>query len=148
MDASVTDSFEIIEPPLLEATIIESQNETCIVGDDGIATLGVTGGTPGYTYEWTDINAAVIDMDSIASGLSQGDYSAEVTDNNGCTVTVPVTILAPTPPIIDQLLDDAVSCPEDTDGTLTVQATPGSAPIDDPGGYVWSNVKRAKLSQI
>ena len=66
---------------MLEAVILEQINETCIVGNDGQVTLGVTGGTAPYAYSWSHDGMLT---DSIASGLSQGNYTVEVTDANGC----------------------------------------------------------------
>ncbi len=125
-------TFVVNEPQPLVASILEQVNETCVVGNDGSITIGVTGGTFPYTYNWShDANL----QDSIATGLTENSYSVDITDANGCTGMLTANILAPTPPAIVSLADDTVSCPEDTDGTLTVNATPGGAPI---AGYAWT----------
>ncbi len=129
----IIDTFEVIEPAPLQLSILEQVNETCVVGNDGSITLGVTGGTAPYSYSWSHDGTL---QDSIATGLSEGTYTIDLTDNNNCTATLNVDILAPTPPMVDMLDDDFVSCPGDTDGTLTVVATPGGAPI---AGYMWDN---------
>ena len=50
-------------------------------GDDGTITLDVSGGTPDYTFVWSNgQNGAVI------TGLAAGNYSVSITDVNGCTV--------------------------------------------------------------
>jgi len=125
-------TFTVNEPQPLVATILEQVNETCVVGSDGSITVGVTGGTFPYTYDWSH-DAAL--QDSIATGLTQNTYTVDITDANGCTGMLTANILAPTPPSIVSLLDDTVSCPEDTDGSLTVNAAPGGAPI---AGYAWT----------
>lgn len=127
-----TATITIVEPdPLVVDLAIPVQNETCLVGNDGIITLSVTGGTFPYSYLWSDNQ-----MDSIAVNLSQGNYSVVVTDANGCTAGFDADVLAPTPPTITLLENDTVSCAGDTDGTLTVMAVPGGAPI---ASYSWSN---------
>lgn len=128
----ITRTFMVNEPQPLVASILEQVNETCLVGNDGSITVGVTGGTFPYNYDWDhDVNL----QDSIASGLSQNAYMVIVTDANNCMDTLNANILAPTPPTILPIADDTVSCPEDTDGSLTVNATAGGAPI---AGYAWS----------
>lgn len=117
-DASVagcqtTGEFIVAEPQPLLPTLLEQVNETCIVGNDGSATIGITGGTFPYTYAWSHDGTVV---DSIATGLSEGSYTFDVTDANNCTASLQVNILAPTPPNIIQLNDDFVSCAGDTDG--------------------------------
>ncbi|MCB0654075.1 MAG: gliding motility-associated C-terminal domain-containing protein [Saprospiraceae bacterium] len=136
-DASVagcqtTGEFIVAEPQPLLPTLLEQVNETCIVGNDGSATIGITGGTFPYTYAWSHDGTVV---DSIATGLSEGSYTFDVTDANNCTASLQVNILAPTPPNIIQLNDDFVSCAGDTDGELTVVALPGGAAI---AAYSWS----------
>ncbi|KAA3630586.1 MAG: hypothetical protein DWQ02_17870 [Bacteroidetes bacterium] len=128
----VIDTFTVTEPQPLVATLLEQVNETCIVGNDGSATIGITGGTFPYTYAWSHDGTVT---DSIATGLSEGSYTFDVTDANNCMESLQVDILAPTPPNIIQLDDDFVSCAGDTDGELTVVAVPGGAAI---ASYSWT----------
>lgn len=67
-------------------------NATC-GNNDGQATIGVIGGTPPYTYDWDD---PANQTSATATGLARGSYSCIVTDINGCTHTVYVTISDPT----------------------------------------------------
>lgn len=129
---SVSDTFTITEPAPLAIQQLELANETCAGGgDDGRITIGVTGGVYPYTYNWSDGQ-----MDSTAVNLSEGMYTVDVEDANGCTVSQVFSITAPTPPQVTQLDNDTLACFDDTDGSLTVQATPGGAPIQN---YSWSN---------
>lgn len=129
----VVDSFEVFEPAELVLDLIEVTNETCTTGNDGTATLTITGGVQPYSYEWS--HDLMLD-DSIATGLTAGDYTVLITDANGCTRMGSYTVQAPTPPAIVSFPDDFVSCPDATDGTLTITATPGAAPISL---YEWFN---------
>ncbi|MBI5914412.1 MAG: gliding motility-associated C-terminal domain-containing protein [Bacteroidetes bacterium] len=125
-------TFSIVAPNALVASVANVQNESCLPGNDGSITVGVTGGTTPYTYTWDTPNGS----GPTASGLSAGTYSVIVEDAGGCMDTLTATIISPTPPTITSLPDDMVSCPNSTDGSLTVTAVPGSAPIVI---YNWSN---------
>lgn len=52
-------------------------------GNDGSASVSVTGGAPPYTYAWS--NAATT---SSITGLSSGNYSLNVSDANGCAAYI------------------------------------------------------------
>lgn len=56
---------------------------SCNGGDDGTATVTVTGGTAPYTEDWGGFNP---------EALAQGFYTVTVTDVNGCSVVGEVTI--------------------------------------------------------
>ena len=53
---------------------------TCIYNNDGGSTAIVNGGTPPYSYSWSNGSTA-----ASASNLATGNYSVFVQDNNGCT---------------------------------------------------------------
>ncbi|HMO38465.1 MAG TPA: gliding motility-associated C-terminal domain-containing protein [Saprospiraceae bacterium] len=128
----LVDTFVINEPLPLEITIVSQQNETCTVGNDGSATIAVTGGTFPYTFAWSDGQT-----DSIAMNLRSDRYVVEVTDANGCLDSLEVIITAPTPPTIAPIAPASVSCQNSTDGSLTATATP--VPGTTITGYQWSN---------
>lgn len=131
-------TYIVSEPDSITVLLNELQNETCNdnpaggIGRDGLIEVSVTGGTGAYTYEWShdpNLNAPT------ASNLSAGDYTLTVRDENDCTRTMSYTVEAPTPPAINQLDNDSVSCPNDMDGELTVNAVATGAPI---AGYLWN----------
>lgn len=57
-------------------------------GNNGSATVVASGGTPNYTYSWTNGGGNQAE----ATGLNAGTYTATVTDANGCQATATVTI--------------------------------------------------------
>lgn len=129
---AVSDTFTIVQPAPLSIQQIDLRNESCANGGgDGRIVIGVTGGTYPYNYSWTGGQ-----MDSIAVNLSAGMYTIDVTDANNCTATRSFNITAPTPPQVTQLNNDTLACFNDTNGSLSVLATPGGAPIQS---YNWSN---------
>ncbi len=78
---------------------ILSSDENCLGVTDGSIT--VTGqGTAPFNYQWVDPfgnvfqNSNNINGSSTENNLGPGDYTITVVDNNGCTSTIIVTILA------------------------------------------------------
>lgn len=59
-------------------TSVSVTNATCKGGNNGDINITVIGGTPPYTYTWSN-GATTEDL----SGLSEGIYSVEVKDSNG-----------------------------------------------------------------
>ncbi len=125
------DTFEVVEPAPIQLSVLNVTRESCLPGSDGEIIVGVSGGTFPYNYDWNNG-----DMDSIASGLVAGDYTLDLLDNNNCRETIDVTVLQFDPPNIVSLDDDVLTCPNDTDGELSVTAQQvGGAIIS----YNWSN---------
>ena len=128
-DTTVT--FLINEPPPLD--VVASQTDvTCGSLCDGTASVSVSGGTPGYTYNWSPAPGGGQGTAN-ATGLCAGVYSVTITDANGCELVVPFTILDAVPIELSlQVLP--TSCPGVCDGTAGVIATGGVAPYT----YLWS----------
>jgi len=77
---SLTENFTIVEPdPIVIAMAVT--DVSCEGGSDGAIDLTVSGGTPGYTYQWFPLGQTTEDINN----LPAGDYSILVTDTNGCT---------------------------------------------------------------
>ncbi len=125
-------TFTITEPVALAIALEEKSDESCNFGNDGTATISVTGGTPSYSYDW---GAGLTPNDSIATGFPAGMYVVTVTDALNCEDTLSVEINIPTPPMITLLENDTLLCYDNTDGQLTVDAIPGGTPILD---YQWN----------
>ncbi|MDR2037572.1 MAG: gliding motility-associated C-terminal domain-containing protein, partial [Bacteroidales bacterium] len=84
-----TTTYEILEPSPI-TSIIQAVDPTCIPGNDGSITLDPTGGTPGYTFVWSNGQTS-----KDINGLSPGDYSVVISDMNACTGTAIATINQP-----------------------------------------------------
>ena len=70
-------------------------HESCPQTNDGSIYLTGTGGTPPYTFTWT--NLGVITPGVVSdnqTGLNPGTYNISISDANGCTFIVNTTIVA------------------------------------------------------
>ncbi len=76
-------------------------NVNCFGGNDGSATVNMTGGTIPYTYKWSSGSTS-----QTADSLSNNSYMLTVTDHNGCQSNSQVVITAlyqlPPVPVITQ----------------------------------------------
>ena len=78
---SKTSSLTITQP----SRIVTNIQVACATGnnEDGGVSLEVSGGSPGYTYRWSNGRT-----DADLSNVPIGSYSAIVEDANGCQVSV------------------------------------------------------------
>ena len=125
---TATATATITQPPALQYTTTVSP-VTC-QGMNGSATILPNGGNPPYTYNWQPAGGNT----SMASGLAVGDYSITVSDQQGCSTTVLLSIdsVAGVQSTITALAD--VSCFGAKDGSLTVMGMGGTLPYQ----YLWS----------
>ncbi|MEA3447219.1 MAG: gliding motility-associated C-terminal domain-containing protein [Bacteroidota bacterium] len=105
-------------------------------GDNGsISGIGVSAGTPPYTYAWYDATSNQVGSGLDINNIGGGNYLLEVTDDNGCVAQVgPYTIDDVPGPILDHYAVD-VSCYGGSDGEIYVNVSGGTAPFS----YDWSN---------
>lgn len=89
---------------------------------DGDITVCPQGGTPAYTYVWSP-NVSVT---ANAANLAAGTYTTTVTDANGCSSSVTVTITQPPQLLITASANPAAVC---SGSPVTLTGTPaGGAP--------------------
>ncbi|NDB35141.1 MAG: hypothetical protein EB023_07295, partial [Flavobacteriia bacterium] len=118
----------IAQPTLLTSSI-SSQNVTCFNAGNGSATVTPNGGTPGYTYLWSNS-----DTTTTTSNLTPGLYSVTVTDTNGCQTTSQVTITQPTVLQVASSISTPVFC-FGGNATVNVSASGGTAPYSGTGAF-------------
>ncbi|PHX82726.1 MAG: hypothetical protein CK539_03130 [Flavobacteriales bacterium] len=127
-NCSLTQSFNITQPPALTAT--QSQvnllcNAVCI----GTATVVVSGGTGIYNYTWTPSggNAAT------AINLCIGTYTCTITDANNCSLTQTFNITQPSSLTATQSQLN-VTCNSVCNASATVNASGGTGVYT----YLWA----------
>ncbi|NSW44963.1 MAG: hypothetical protein HPY79_04030 [Bacteroidales bacterium] len=126
---TIVKSTTVSQPTALSVTTSQT-NVSCFGGNNGSATVSVSGGTPGYNYTWTNGQTT-----STASGLSAGTYTVTIKDANNCSTTRTFTISQPTAVTASISSQTNVSCSGGTNGSATVLPGGGSAPYT----YAWSN---------
>jgi len=124
---TATGSISITAPPALTLNITQNSG-TCTNVNMGILVANVTGGTPAFSYSWS--NGATTQT---ASNLAPGTYTVTVTDANGCTQTATAAVTAfPAPSCSVTVLQPSTL---GNNGSVQVNVTSGTAPFT----YSWSN---------
>ncbi len=113
----------------LTATLISKTNVSCYGESTGAAEVNVQGGTPDYTYEWS--NGAVTKN---LSNAAAGYYELTVTDANGCQKLLPIRIETPEEISIGVYNGKMLICKTANDGYIA-SAVYGGVP---PYNYEWS----------
>jgi gliding motility-associated-like protein len=116
------------QPETLTATA-QATEPTCGDSDNGSIDLTVTGGTPNYTYQWSNGNTT-----EDITQLPSGTYSVIVTDANGCTAEAGATITIISPLDLSGTVIINESCIDFNDGYLEAKVTGGTEPYQ----YQWS----------
>ncbi|MCO6500824.1 MAG: PKD domain-containing protein [Vicingus serpentipes] len=124
---SETETITITEPTPLLLTP-SSTNATC-GNSDGSASVVVSGGTPVYTYNWS--NGGTTDTEI---GLAPGTYTITVTDGNSCSATESFTIIEQSQITATTSTTD-VTCNGGSNGTGTATPSGGSGSYT----YSWSS---------
>ena len=124
----LVDSITIQEPDALVGTAILVDTVTCFGGNDGAATIEVSGGLGTYSFLWDNAST-----DSIATNLSAGLATITVTDDNMCTFEVNLQI--PEYPELNSVTNGNMpTCFGGSDGQVS------AVPNGGAGGYtiVWT----------
>ena len=116
---------------------------SCYDGSDGMADANPGGGSPPYSFEWSDLNNQEL---QIATGLQQGDYSVVITDSQGCQITDLVSLFHPNPilaslEITSEYNGVPISCYLAEDGSMELSEIYGGTGFDTGDySYQWYSV--------
>jgi gliding motility-associated-like protein len=113
-------------------TLSETHTDANCNLSNGNATVNVAGGVGPYTYSWS---TSPVQTTQTISTLASNTYVATVTDANGCSQTISVTINNLAGPIATLVSQNNVSCSGLNDGNATVTVNGGT----NPYSFVWSN---------
>jgi len=123
-------AFTIDDPAPLNLSA-ENVSPTCPESADGSITIIPQGGTGEYTYLWQNN-----EEDSLAlnMNLESGEYSVQVTDENGCSIDTLIFLEAPLS-IVANITTEDETVSGMNDGTASANPVNGTAPYS----YMWSN---------
>ncbi len=126
---TTTQSFNITQPPAI--TLTPAVVNTTCGNANGSITVTPGGGSPGFVWTWNPN----IGNTATVSNLLAGSYTCTATDQNGCSLTITVTLTNAGSPTAQMASSTNVSCFGGNDGSATVNVVGGSGPYT----YVWSS---------
>jgi gliding motility-associated-like protein len=98
--------FTVNEPPPLAPTVANAQGPNCTNPTGGNITLTVSGGTPNYTFVWSNGTTA-----QNPTNLAAGTYTVTVTDQANCTKTTTASVTGDfTPPVAAGTPSGSITC--------------------------------------
>ncbi len=130
---SKVDSINISQPDSIQITFNNVTNVNCHGDCSGQATTQVSGGTPGYSYQW-DASAGN-QTTQTATLLCAGFHFVTVTDANSCTNSNFVQISDTSNLSINILSQQSPLCFGGNDGQINVTGTGGYPPYN----YIWED---------
>ncbi len=126
-----THVISVEEPSPLTGVISTTTDVNCNGGADGTIDLTPVGGTPSYSFSWSNGSGS-----EDPSGLSAGTHSVTITDGNGCTSnSISAVIGEPVMPLTSTIQGVDAMCFGGTDGAVDLSPSGGTSPYT----YSWSN---------
>jgi gliding motility-associated-like protein len=122
----------IIQPSVTITPNISTTPVSCNAACDGTATVGPTGGTAPYTYQWSPPPPTGQGTPS-AGGLCAGTWQVTITDAALCSIVADVLITEPAPIQGNATVTNPL-CASVCDGVITLNTIGGTGPYT----YVWS----------
>tara|TARA_Y100001933_G_scaffold163813_1_gene162114 strand:- start:2619 stop:5342 length:2724 start_codon:yes stop_codon:yes gene_type:complete len=122
-------SVTVGEIPIMNLNIADQNDATCNSANNGSIQVGVSEGTPPYTFSW-DQNSSTTNE---ATNLYAGTYVITVTDDNGCSDQITATIGEPDALSISNLTPDSTIC---SDAFINLEATGNGG--SSPYVYTWT----------
>ena len=131
---AATATIIVTEPDALEP-VIEFTSDIC-EGTNGSIAVMANGGTPPYTYAWSN----GMDTDNV-DDLSEGLIAVTVTDANGCIGTA-IKII--NKPLSTEVRTIDVLCADFCDGSAEAMLEGGTAPFS----FQWSNGATSQIIDL
>ena len=122
--------FNVAQPVAPLALSVFTTSVGCFGASTGAIDLTVNGGTPGYTYLWSN-NATSQDIQALA----QGTYSVLVTDQHGCVDSLMVNVTQPQAPLMAMPNITNAPCFGLNGGAIDLNVAGGTTPYS----YFWSS---------
>ncbi|MFT5385508.1 MAG: hypothetical protein ACI81W_002916, partial [Saprospiraceae bacterium] len=120
--------YEVSQPDVIGLAELETSDVVCFGEATGSVNATGQGGDGNYTYTLNSQNEAA----GIFTDLAAGDYILLVTDGNGCSTSLPVTVDQPLAVDVNVMESIAVSCYGADDGMIQVNGFGGV------GSYIYT----------
>lgn len=125
-----TASATVTEPTQISYTQVIT-NIYCFGGNNGQIALAPSGGTPGYTFAWSN----GLPANDTVSNLTAGTYTVTITDANLCTRIGNLSVSSPPQLVFGTVQIKDARCFNGNDGYIIVSASGGSGGLT----YNWSH---------
>lgn len=126
---------KVSQPSGLSVKLDQVKDVNCYSEKTGAANITVSGGLLPFKYQWSSGQTT----DDI-SGVPAGNYDFTVTDANGCSSKLPVTIKQPEAFSVAIADVKNVDCYGESKGVVTVDVKGGVEPYN----FAWNNGARTK----
>jgi large repetitive protein len=133
-NCAVTETVVITQPTAL-ASLLTATDATCNAGCNGTLAATISGGTAGYTYNWSSGCTA-----ANCSNVCAGTYTLTATDSLGCTITDSVSVNEPAAMSV-QMQSTAAFCNQ-ANGYVNAIGSGGTGNLS----YVWNPGNLAQQS--
>ncbi|MFN6036983.1 MAG: T9SS type A sorting domain-containing protein [Bacteroidota bacterium] len=120
--------YTVTQPAPLSVSLVSVTGAQCSGSSTGSADVSVSGGTPSYTYSWSN-GATTQDLVNVPAG----SYTLTVTDTKSCVNTIIATITT-APSLVATATATPISCFGGT-SIVTVSATGGTPGYTGTGTY-------------
>ncbi len=118
-------NVNLISPNALGTSINSQTAVSCFGGNNATVDIDAVNGTLPYTFTLGSSSNAT----GIFNNLAAGIYSITVSDQNGCTLSQPVTITQPSAALSSAISNQTnVSCFGGNNGAVVIAASNGTAP--------------------
>ncbi|MDI1355199.1 MAG: choice-of-anchor L domain-containing protein [bacterium] len=130
------DSIKLLEPLPLSQTLttthfVGGYNIHCKYDSSGVIRNNVTGGTAGYSYNWSGPGGFSAYTKEI-NNVYAGNYTLTVIDTNGCTKTNSMMLTEPSVALTASVIVTPVLCNGDSTGAIDLSYAGGT-----PGFSIW-----------
>ena len=131
----VSDTVSVNQPSILTASAGNISATSCNGSCDGSVTITATGGVGNYAYAWSSLGTG-----NTPANLCAGNYTCTVSDANGCSTPVTLSVSEPAP--ITVVIPTVTPICIGQNVTLSANASGGN------GGYTytWSGVSSSLQS--